>query len=104
MAFNISALLKPPEEEMLSGNQGDQAPCLPALSQPWGKLKVAGGQGPSLCHERLSRGHLWLEMCKHDNVHDPIERRKSLSKAADGYQLLGNKYIFNELQQSSRIY
>lgn len=79
MGFNIPTLAKPPEDEMFFGEQTPKPYTLP---QPLRQLMVAVWQGSSPCHKHLSQSHLWLEMCKYNNAHDPTEWWKSLSKAA----------------------
>ena len=79
-----------------------KAPSLPPLPQPLGCLTGASRQVSSLRHRHLSQS-LWLEMCKYNDVHLLGEQWKSYLKQLFGYQLLGNKYIFNEIKQSSSI-
>lgn len=92
-------LWSPPEDSVLSGKQSPKPSPLP---QPLGCLTGASQQVSSLCHRHLSQS-LWLEVCKYNDVHLLGERWKSYLKQLFGYQLLGNKYIFNEIKQSGSI-
>lgn len=82
MGFNIPALVKPPEGEMFSGEQGEQVPKPPCSLSASGTATSGRPAVPSPFRRDLSPSHLRLEMYKHSPVCEPVEWWESPSKAA----------------------
>lgn len=93
-------LWSPSEDAMLSGDQ-DLKPS-PSCSAS-GMFSRGKSAGLISVPQTFVTESLWLEMCKYNDAHLLREQWKSYLKQLFGYQLLGNKYIFNEIKQSGSI-